>query len=65
MSKLPEHLEPIKDFSFYGVKLKDMNREDLLKVISWLVDSMNQYKKEAENTSGRFSDYVKSQHHIK
>lgn len=44
-SKLPEWLEPISDFSFYGIKPTDMNREDLLKVIKWLSDEMMRLRK--------------------
>lgn len=41
---LPEHLKPIAEFSLYGISVKDMDREDLLKVIKFLADEMNGYK---------------------
>jgi len=60
MSKLPEHLKPIEDFYLYGVNVKDMDREDLLKVIQWLASEMHHYKKSAEDTGSEFANYIRS-----
>lgn len=59
MSKqLPEHMKPITDFHMYGVPLADMDREDLLKVIQWLVNQMNDYKADAEKKGSMMNDYL-------
>lgn len=58
MSKLPDFLKPAGQFSLYGVSVDDMDREDLLKVIQWLVDDVEHYKRDVESTSARLNAEV-------
>lgn len=59
-SKLPYDLPMVDDESqFLGVPVKEMGREDLLRLIRFLADHNQEIQKQADNDSKRFADYIR------
>jgi hypothetical protein len=55
MSRIPEGMPYNEEFTFFGVKAKDMTRIELLQVICHISNDMQHYKKSAEDKANELS----------